>query len=175
MKANATQQLLRASGIKFWGNMMFGQETPNLNPAEHVGTITKDEVKARMLEEAGPGRHSIETLNKNLNSLPVMTQHYMLLVLVVSIASFLVAEIDHYNLTQQLDLMEDFDNGNHYNQKQKDEQCEAGAMKKASKDMAKIFSSSPNSQQQTEEQLKKNGKILKINKINEEKLAIGAL
>ena len=36
MRAKATQQLLRASGIEFWGNDVWPGNSPDLNPAEHI-------------------------------------------------------------------------------------------------------------------------------------------
>ena len=39
MRAKATQQLLRASGIEFWGNDVWPGNSPDLNPAEHIGSI----------------------------------------------------------------------------------------------------------------------------------------
>lgn len=66
MRAKATQQLLKANNVEFWGNDVWPGNSPDLNPAENVGAIIKDEVEARMLEERGPGRYSVETLKRNL-------------------------------------------------------------------------------------------------------------
>jgi len=66
MRAKATQQLLKAENVEFWGNDIWPGNSPDLNPAEHVGAIIKDEVEARMLVEVGKGRYSVETLKKNL-------------------------------------------------------------------------------------------------------------
>jgi hypothetical protein len=66
MRAKATQQLLRVSGIEFWGNDVWPGNWPDLNPAEHIGSIIKDEVEAKMAQQRGPGRYSVETLKKNL-------------------------------------------------------------------------------------------------------------
>ena len=66
MRANATQQLLRDSGIEFWGNEIWPGNSPDLNAAEHLGAIIKDEVEAKMIQEEGCNRYSIETLKKNL-------------------------------------------------------------------------------------------------------------
>ena len=68
MRAKATQQLLKQSGVEFWGNDIWPGNSPDLNPAEHIGAIIKDEVEARMLEERGKGRYSYETLKINLIS-----------------------------------------------------------------------------------------------------------
>lgn len=66
MRAKATQQLLKANNVEFWGNDIWPGNSPDLNPAENIGSIIKDEVEARMLEERGPGRYSVETLKRNL-------------------------------------------------------------------------------------------------------------
>ena len=39
MRANATQQLLRESGIEFRGNEIWPGKSPDLNAAEHLGAI----------------------------------------------------------------------------------------------------------------------------------------
>ncbi|CAF1491778.1 unnamed protein product, partial [Didymodactylos carnosus] len=64
MKANMTQQLIKDNNIKFWGNIIWPGNSPNLNVAEHIGTIIKDEVDKRMLSETGSDRYSEETLKK---------------------------------------------------------------------------------------------------------------
>jgi len=66
MRANATQQLLKDKNVEFWGNDVWPGNSPDLNPAEHIGAIIKDEVEARMSQETGPDRYSVETLKKNL-------------------------------------------------------------------------------------------------------------
>jgi hypothetical protein len=66
MRAKATQQLLKAENVEFWGNDVWPGNSPDLNPAEHIGSIIKDEVEGLMLEESGPGRYSVETLRNNL-------------------------------------------------------------------------------------------------------------
>lgn len=66
MRAKATQQLFKSSGIEFWGNDVWPGNSPDLNPAEHIGAIIKDEVEAKMIQERGPGRYSAETLRRNL-------------------------------------------------------------------------------------------------------------
>jgi hypothetical protein len=42
--------------------------SPDLNAAENIGAIIKDEVEALMLQESGPGRYSTETLRQNLEN-----------------------------------------------------------------------------------------------------------
>jgi transposase len=66
MRAKATQHLLKQNGVDFWGNDIWPGNSPDLNPAEHIGAIIKDEVEAKMIQEHGPGRYSVETLKKNL-------------------------------------------------------------------------------------------------------------
>lgn len=45
MKANKTQHLFQDNDVKFWGNDIWPGNSPDLNAAEHVGSITKDEVE----------------------------------------------------------------------------------------------------------------------------------
>lgn len=66
MRAKATQHLLKESGVEFWGNDVWPGNSPDLNAAEHVGSIIKDKVEAKMTQERGPDRYSVETLKKNL-------------------------------------------------------------------------------------------------------------
>ncbi|CAF5030962.1 unnamed protein product, partial [Rotaria magnacalcarata] len=49
MRVNQTQHLLQDNGIKFWGNNIWPGNSPDLNAADHIGTIIKDEVEKRML------------------------------------------------------------------------------------------------------------------------------
>jgi len=66
MRAEATQHELKQHGVDFWGNDVWPGNSPDLNPAEHVGAIIKDKVEAKVVSESGPGRYSVETLRKNL-------------------------------------------------------------------------------------------------------------
>jgi hypothetical protein len=66
MKARATQQLLRESNIDFWGNDIWPGNSPDLNPAEHLGAIIKGEVETRMLSETGPHRFSLQILTQHV-------------------------------------------------------------------------------------------------------------
>ena len=66
MRAKVTQQLLKANKIEFWGNEIWPGNSPDLNPAEHIEAIIKDEVEALMLQETGPGQYSVETRKNNL-------------------------------------------------------------------------------------------------------------
>ncbi len=68
MRANATQALLHAAGIDFWGNDMWPRNSPDLNPTENIGEIIKDRVEARMHQEVGQGRYSAATLHANLEA-----------------------------------------------------------------------------------------------------------
>ncbi|CAF1396537.1 unnamed protein product [Didymodactylos carnosus] len=66
MKPNMTQQLIQDNNIKFWGNNIWAGNSPDLNVAEHMGTIIKDEVEKRMLSETGSDRYSEETLKNHI-------------------------------------------------------------------------------------------------------------
>jgi hypothetical protein len=55
MRANATQQLLQDNQVEFWGNSIWPGNSPDLNPAEHIGSIIKDRTEAAMNQETGPG------------------------------------------------------------------------------------------------------------------------
>ncbi|CAF5036369.1 unnamed protein product, partial [Rotaria sp. Silwood1] len=48
MKANATQHLLEAEEVKFWGNSIWPRNSPDMNPAENIGAIIKDKVEELM-------------------------------------------------------------------------------------------------------------------------------
>jgi hypothetical protein len=62
MRAIATQQLLDESGLNFWGNDFWAGNSPDLNPAEHICSIIKDEVETRMLRENQQNRYSYNVL-----------------------------------------------------------------------------------------------------------------
>ena len=66
MKANMTQHLIQDNGINFWGDNIWPGNSPDLNAAEHVGTVIKDEVEKRMLSESGNDRYSDETLKNHI-------------------------------------------------------------------------------------------------------------
>jgi hypothetical protein len=61
IKANMTQQLIQDNDINFWGNNIWPGNSSDLNAAEHIGSILKDEVETRMLSEARHDRHREET------------------------------------------------------------------------------------------------------------------
>ncbi len=46
MRAKATQKLMKSNGIKFWGNDVWPGKSSDLNAAEHIGAIIKNEVEA---------------------------------------------------------------------------------------------------------------------------------
>jgi len=66
MKANMTQYLIQDNNIIFWGNNIWLRNPSDLNVAEHIGTIIKDEVEKRMLSETGSDRYSEETLKNHI-------------------------------------------------------------------------------------------------------------
>ena len=66
MRANATQQLLQDNQGDFWGNSIWPGNSPNLNPAEYIGSIIKDRTEAAMNQESGSGRYSTDTLRFKL-------------------------------------------------------------------------------------------------------------
>ncbi len=47
MKANMTQQLIQDNDVSFWSNNIWPRDSPDLNAAEHIGSIIKDEVKKK--------------------------------------------------------------------------------------------------------------------------------
>ena len=66
MKARATQMLLRSEDIDFWGNDIWPGNSPDLNAAEHIGAIIKDEVETRIIADVGLNRYSYETLKAHV-------------------------------------------------------------------------------------------------------------
>ncbi|CAF0795877.1 unnamed protein product [Rotaria sordida] len=67
MRAYPTQHLLQDNDIKFWGNHIWPGNSPDLNVAEHIGTIIKDEVEKKMLSETRDSRYLEETLKMHLS------------------------------------------------------------------------------------------------------------
>ena len=67
MQANQTQHLLQDNDIKFWGNDIWPGNSPDLNVAEHIGSIIKDEVETKMLSETRDSRYLEETLKMHLS------------------------------------------------------------------------------------------------------------
>ena len=65
-RANMTQHLIRDNNIVFWGNDIWPGNSPDLNAAEHIGSIIKDEVEQKMLSETGHSRYSEETLKNHI-------------------------------------------------------------------------------------------------------------
>ena len=51
MRANMTQQLLKENDTIFWGNDIWPGNSPDLNVAEHIGTIIKDEIERKVLRK----------------------------------------------------------------------------------------------------------------------------
>ncbi|CAF3029224.1 unnamed protein product [Rotaria sp. Silwood2] len=67
MRANMTQHLLYDNAIQFWGNDIWPGNSPDLNVAEHIGTIIKDEVEKKMLLETEHNRYLENTLKLHLS------------------------------------------------------------------------------------------------------------
>ena len=67
MRVNQTQHLLQGNDVKFWGNDTWPGNSPDLNVAEHIGTIIKDEVEKKMLSEPGLSRYLEETLKMHIS------------------------------------------------------------------------------------------------------------
>jgi hypothetical protein len=67
MRANMTQHLLQDNNISFWGNDTWPGNSPDLNAAEHIGAIIKNEVEEKMLLETEDSRYQEETLKKHLS------------------------------------------------------------------------------------------------------------
>ncbi|CAF1307305.1 unnamed protein product [Adineta ricciae] len=66
MTANMTQQLIQDNNINFWGNNRWPGNSPDLNAAERIGSILKDEVETRMLSEDKHDRYREETLKNHI-------------------------------------------------------------------------------------------------------------
>jgi hypothetical protein len=56
MKANMTQHLFQDNDVQFWTNGIWPRNSPDLNMAEHIRSIIKDEVEKQVLSEAGNNR-----------------------------------------------------------------------------------------------------------------------
>ncbi|CAF3799088.1 unnamed protein product [Rotaria sp. Silwood1] len=67
MRAYPTQHLLQDNDIKFWDNDIWPGNSSDLNVAEHIGTIIKDEVEKKMLSEPGHSRYLEETLKMHIS------------------------------------------------------------------------------------------------------------
>ncbi|CAF0818695.1 unnamed protein product, partial [Didymodactylos carnosus] len=68
-KANATQQLLKNSGIDFFDRTEWPGSSPDLNVAENVGSILMDKVESLMISERGPTNSSVVFLEHLQNVL----------------------------------------------------------------------------------------------------------
>jgi hypothetical protein len=66
MRANATQHLLEVEGVKFWGNSIWAGNSPDMNPAEHIGAIIKDKVEELMASEDRRNRFSYDILKTKI-------------------------------------------------------------------------------------------------------------
>jgi hypothetical protein len=62
-----TQHLLEDNDINFWGNDIWPGNSPDLNVAEHIGTVVKNEVEKKMLSDTKHHRFQEETLKKHIS------------------------------------------------------------------------------------------------------------
>ncbi|CAF3266560.1 unnamed protein product [Rotaria sp. Silwood2] len=67
MRANMTQHLFQDNNINFWGNDTWPGISPDLNMAEHIGTVIKNAVAQKMLSGTRKDRYKDETLKKHLS------------------------------------------------------------------------------------------------------------
>ena len=65
-RANETQNLVKSSGVDFFDRTEWPGNSPDLNPAEHVGAILKDRVEAKMIQEVDADRYSKGKLMRHL-------------------------------------------------------------------------------------------------------------
>ena len=57
---------LKDNNVQFWGNDSWPGNSPDLNAAEHIGSLIKDEVEKKMSSENGYDRYLEETLKMNI-------------------------------------------------------------------------------------------------------------
>ncbi|CAF4985287.1 unnamed protein product [Rotaria sp. Silwood1] len=67
-KANATQALLKDSGVDFFDRTQWPGNSPDLNVAEDVGSILMDKVESLMIEEHGANQNSKVVLLQHLQN-----------------------------------------------------------------------------------------------------------
>ena len=65
---NNEENVIDPNDVKFWGNDIWPGNSPDLNAAEHVGSIIKDEVEKKMLSEAGSNRFLEATLKNHIEN-----------------------------------------------------------------------------------------------------------
>jgi hypothetical protein len=65
MKANATQHLLEDENVKFCGNSVWPDNSPDMNPAENIGAIIKDKVEEQVAREDRRNRYTYHVLKTN--------------------------------------------------------------------------------------------------------------
>ncbi|CAF5227526.1 unnamed protein product, partial [Rotaria magnacalcarata] len=68
MRANKTRHLLQDNDVKFWGNDIWPGNSPDLNVAECIGSIIKDEVETQMLSEAEYNQYHEDTLKMHIEN-----------------------------------------------------------------------------------------------------------
>ncbi|CAM4838139.1 unnamed protein product, partial [Rotaria magnacalcarata] len=68
MRANKTQHLLQDNDVNFWGDDIWPGNSPDLNVAECIGSIIKDEVETQMLSETEYNRYHEDTLKMHVEN-----------------------------------------------------------------------------------------------------------
>ncbi|CAF3724849.1 unnamed protein product [Rotaria socialis] len=62
------EHLLQDNYVKFWGNDNWPGNSPDLNVAERIGSIFKDEVEKQMLSETWYNRYHVDTLKMHIEN-----------------------------------------------------------------------------------------------------------
>ena len=68
MRANKIQHLLHDNNLKFWGDDIWPGNSPDLNVAEWIESIIKDEVEEKMLSETRDNCYREDILKVDLTN-----------------------------------------------------------------------------------------------------------
>lgn len=74
MRAYQTEHLLQDNDIKFWGNDIWPENSPDLKVAEHTETIIKDKVEKKMLSETRDSRYLEEAFKMHISDVLTNTE-----------------------------------------------------------------------------------------------------